>query len=101
MIRQLKQVVKSIVDSVNIWIERKIAEALTLAPMGTSSWHNQYSDYICQVKIKRCSDELYWYAKEVGNVFMVEAEDSDRYWVREPNEYRCLNFVLKKDAIVL
>lgn len=101
MIKQLKQMVKSIADCVDTWIERKIVQALTLAPMETSSWHNQYSDYICQVQIKRCSDELYWYSRHIGDVFMVEAEDQDRFWVREDDEYRCLNFVMKKDVIVL
>lgn len=101
MIRQLKQLVKSIADSVNIWIEKRIVQAASLASTETSSWRNQYCDYIAQIQIKRCSDDLFWYQREIGEVFMVEAEDADRYWVREPDEHRCLNFVLKKDATVL
>jgi hypothetical protein len=101
MIKRLKQVVKSIANSVNIWIEKRIVQAANLAPMETSSWRNQYCDYILQIEVKRCSDNRFWYHREIGTIFMVEAQDSDHYWVREPDEHRCLNFVLKKDAVVI
>jgi len=101
MIKQLKQVMKSIVDSVDIWIERKIVQASPLALTETSSMDYRGCDYILQIQIKKCSDSLFWYHREIGGTFMVEAQDQDRYWVREPDEHRCLNFVLKKDAVVL
>lgn len=101
MIRQFKQRVKSIADNVNIWIEKRIVQAANLAPMETSSWHNQCSNSIVQIAVKKCSDGMFWYHREIGNVFIVESEDQDHYWVREPDECRCLNFILKKDAEVL
>ena len=45
-----------------------------------------------------CSDSLYWYAKYLGTKFIVKREEEDRYWVREPNDYGLLNFILKKDS---
>lgn len=45
-----------------------------------------------------CSDSLYWYAKFLGTEFIVKREEEDRYWVREPNEWGCINFILKKDS---
>jgi hypothetical protein len=44
---------------------------------------------------------MFWYHREIGSVFIVESEDQQHFWVREPDEHRCLNFVMKKDAEVL
>lgn len=101
MIKRLKQLVKSIVGNANIWIEKRIVQAASLAPMETNSWHNQRSNSIVQILVKRCSNSMFWYHREIGTVFIVESEDQDHFWVRELDECRCLNFILKKDAEVL
>jgi hypothetical protein len=53
-----------------------------------------------KIKILRCSDSRTWYNKHIGEVLYVERVDSDRYWCRELDQYRCLNFVLIKDCEV-
>lgn len=54
-----------------------------------------------KVKITACSDRLFWYKDLVGLEVEVEKESQDVYWAREQNEYRCLNFILKKDCEVV
>ena len=51
-----------------------------------------------RIVVTWCSDSLYWYAKFLGTEFVVKREEEDRYWVREPNDYGLLNFILKKDS---
>lgn len=51
-----------------------------------------------RIVVTWCSDSLYWYAKYLGTEFIVKREEEDRYWVREPNDYGLLNFILKKDS---
>ena len=51
-----------------------------------------------RIVVTWCSDSLYWYAKYLGTEFIVKREEEDRYWVREPNDYALLNFILKKDS---
>lgn len=46
-----------------------------------------------KVKIKKCSDSLYWYNKHIGEEFDVHRFGERFVWVREPNEYQCLNFI--------
>ena len=50
------------------------------------------------VRVVKAGDEGFWYDREVGEVFAIEYEDHDRYWVREgPDRY--LNFLMKDDAV--
>ena len=51
-----------------------------------------------RVVVTWCSDSLYWYAKFQEKEFIVKIEEEDRYWVREPNDYGLINFILKKDS---
>lgn len=50
------------------------------------------------VKIISASDQHFWYAKYVGDLFLVDRED-EYFWTREPAGYR--NFILKEDAEVV
>lgn len=51
-----------------------------------------------RIKIIKASDSLFWYASLIGETLDAERNDSDRYWCREQNQWRCLNFVLKTDS---
>lgn len=51
-----------------------------------------------KIKITNCSDYMYWYRQHIGEIFNVERVSQYVYWCREPNEYRCLNLVLKEDC---
>lgn len=51
-----------------------------------------------KIKIIKCKDSLFWYNKHINQIFEVEKEWDTYVWVREPNEFRCLNFVLKEDC---
>lgn len=48
------------------------------------------------VKIISASDQHFWYAKYVGDLFLIDRQEDDIYWTREPAGYR--NFILKEDA---
>lgn len=50
------------------------------------------------VKIISASDPHFWYAKYVGDLFLIDRQD-DVYWTREPAGYR--NFILKEDAQIV
>jgi hypothetical protein len=52
-----------------------------------------------KIKITKCSDYLLWYNDLVGEVLKVERETIDHYWCRELYGFRCLNIVVKKDAV--
>lgn len=63
----------------------------------------QYMQYMQEttrptIKITNCTDSMFWYANHVNKEFEVIRAEHDRYWVREPNEYQCLNFVLRIDS---
>lgn len=51
------------------------------------------------VKIETASDPHFWYAKYVGDLFLIDREDDDVFWTREPAGYR--NFILKEDASIV
>lgn len=51
-----------------------------------------------KIKILLCSDSIFWYNKYTGEIFDIVRESSDRYWVRERDQYGCLNFVMKTDC---
>jgi hypothetical protein len=97
----LRKLVRSIADNVNTWIERKTAQVTNLVPMETDSLHSHYYSYTKKIKIKRCSDVFFWYGKHIGETFDVVNEDFDRFWVRELDDFGCLNFVLKNDAEIV
>lgn len=50
------------------------------------------------VKIVSSSDPNFWYAKYVGDLFLVDRVD-EYYWTRQPEGYR--NFILKEDVQVV
>lgn len=54
-----------------------------------------------QIKILHCSDSMFWYNKHIGETFKVRRIESDRFWVREQDDYGYLNFVLTKDCEVV
>lgn len=97
----IRQLFRSIADSVSTWIERKTAQATSLAPMETGSSPLRPCSYTLTVKVKRCREPLYWYQRHIGETFVVVYQDVDRWWVREPNEFGFLNFILKVDTEIL
>ena len=54
-----------------------------------------------QIKIIGSCRPIYWYSSHIGEVFDIEREHDDVFWVREKGLYRCLNFVLKSDCEVI
>lgn len=54
-----------------------------------------------KIKIIKCSDSFFWYNKHIGEEVEVLKQNSKEYWVRELNEWRCWNFILKEDAEVV
>lgn len=95
----VRKLVKLIVDNVNTWIGRKTAQVIDLAPMETnSSFMRPYVSM--SVRVKRCRD-VYWYQEYIGKIFIVVYQDVDRWWVREPDEFGFLNFILKDDAEIV
>lgn len=95
----IRQLFRSIADSVSTWIERKTAQATNLAPMETGSLpHRPYNSI--SVRVKRCRN-VYWYKHHIGEVFVVVYQDVDRWWVREPDEFGFLNFILKVDSEIV
>lgn len=97
----LRRLLKSIADSVSIWIERKTAQAINLVPMGTDSLPARPCSYTLQVKVKKCREPFYWYQRHIGETFVVVYQDADSWWVREPDEFGFLNFILKVDAEIV
>ena len=51
-----------------------------------------------KIKIVKSSDTYLWYSKHIGETFVVIKESKDIYWVREKDEWQCLNFVSKEDS---
>lgn len=43
---------------------------------------------------------MYWYSSFLEKEFDVVRSTNEHYWVREPDKYRAINFVLKQDAVV-
>lgn len=50
-----------------------------------------------KIKILKCTDPLFWYNKYINEIFYVQKIENTRVWVRELNEFGCLNFVLNED----
>ena len=51
------------------------------------------------IKITSCKDSLLWYNLHLNEIYKVHRIEPDRVWVREPNEWQCLNFVLNEDFV--
>jgi hypothetical protein len=96
----LRKLVRSIADNVNTWIGRKTVQVTDLAPMETASLQQRRSNSILRVKVKRCRD-VFWYQHYIGETFVVVYEDPDQWWVREPDEFGFLNFILKDDTEIV
>ena len=54
-----------------------------------------------RIKITNCYDSMLWYYKHQQEEFEVQRTSLGLFWVREPDEYHCLNFVYQQDATVL
>lgn len=96
----MSELLRSIVDNVNTWIGRKTARVTDLAPMETSLLNSKYYNSTLQIKVKRCRD-VFWYQHHIGETFVVVYQDTDRWWVKEPDEFGFLNFILKADAEII
>lgn len=96
----IRQLVQSIADNVNIWIGRKTARVTDLVPMETASLQHRPYNYTLQIRVKRCRD-VFWYQHHIGETFVVVYQDTDRWWVKEPDEFGFLNFILKADAEII
>jgi hypothetical protein len=100
MMTRFRKTVKSIADNVNIWIERKIAQAVNLVPMETDSLPHQSYSYTKKIRVKKTIDCPHWYRDRIGETFDVEAESPDYYWVRDVKDDWLIG-ILKKDAEVI
>ena len=96
----VRKLVKLIADNVNTWIGRKTAQVTDLAPMETASLPLRPSNSMLRVKVKRCRD-VFWYQHYIGETFVVVYQDTDQWWVREPDEFGFLNFILKDDTEII
>jgi hypothetical protein len=93
--------IKSIATTVYSWA-RKVAAPLPMSAATESSSNNVHrSGYTMRVRVKKSSDALFWYTQQIGKEFVVVSTDIDRFWVRELDEYHCLNFILKVDCVVV
>ena len=101
MMTLFRKTVKSIADNVNIWIERKIAQAVNLVPMETNSLPQQSYSYTKKIRVKKTADCFYWYSGYVGETFDVKSEGSNYYWVNDIECNDCLIGILKEDAEVV
>lgn len=97
----LRKLARLIADNVSTWIERKTAQATDFAPVEMRSLALRPCGFTLTVKVKRCREPLYWYQRHIGETFVVVYQDVDRWWVREPNEFGFLNFILKVDTEIL
>lgn len=92
--------IKSTAIYVYSWVKKVVAPLLQNAKTANNSNNDHYSSYMMRIKVKKSSDALFWYTQHIGEIFEVMATDIDRYWVRELDEYHCLNFILKVDCEV-
>lgn len=95
--------IRLIATTVSSWVKKVIAlptrSAAKVAHLSNETSYSYTMSFA--VKVIRCSDSLFWYRKNIGQVFRVEYESADRFWVREDDEWRCLNFILKKDSEIV
>ena len=50
-----------------------------------------------KAKITKCSNSVYWYAEHIGQEFEIHRFGERYVWVREPNDWGCLNFIEVQD----
>ncbi len=54
-----------------------------------------------KIKVIKCKNSLLWYAKYIGEEFVVEFIDDKAYWSRERDgRFNALNWIDKDDATV-
>jgi hypothetical protein len=92
---------KSIATTVSSWVRKALAPLRQTVSKENDLSSVQYSGYLLRVRVKKSSDSLFWYTKHIGETFVVKATDIDRVWVKEPDEYGALNFILKVDIEVV
>jgi hypothetical protein len=51
-----------------------------------------------KVKIKKCSNNLLWYSKYIGQEFEVRYVEDEAYWTREIEFPYALNWIYSYDA---
>ena len=54
-----------------------------------------------KIKVLKCSNQLFWYNKHIGEVFDVVKVQDLKFWCREKDHWGCLNFIEDKDATIL
>lgn len=54
-----------------------------------------------KIKITSCKDSSLWYNSLLGQEFDVVKLGPNFAWVREPDEYACLNYVMIQDYVVV
>ena len=54
-----------------------------------------------RIRIVKCKDPMLWYNKHIGEYFKLERLWDTYGWVREKDEFQCLNFVLIEDFEVV
>lgn len=54
-----------------------------------------------KIKITSCKNSRLWYNSLLDQEFDVVKLGHDFVWVREPDEYACLNYVMNVDYIVV
>lgn len=54
-----------------------------------------------KIKVVKCSNELLWYSKHIGEEFEVNFIEKEAYWTREKDGvYNCLNWIFIDDVII-
>lgn len=55
-----------------------------------------------KVKITKCSNNILWYSRFVGQEFEVVKQEANSFWVLEPNEqFRLINWISKEDVEIV
>lgn len=93
--------VRSIATTVYSWVRRAIAPVQKSAPVENNLNSALYSGYTLKIRVKKSSDAFFWYTNHIDEVFVVMATEIDRFWVREPNSFGALNFILKVDCEIV
>lgn len=54
-----------------------------------------------KIKISKCSSNLLWYNKHIGEEFEVKFMADNCYWAREKDGvFNCLNWIHREDATI-
>ena len=54
-----------------------------------------------KIKVTKCSNQFLWYFRHIGKIFEVVNVESTLHWVREPDEWKCLNFIFEDDIVIV